>query len=78
MADPVDFTARLQQTCGDRSSYCEAFCSEATVGEAAQELRYRLGLHRVCRVVYRCGAETTQSFEAARNETISLNCRPQR
>jgi hypothetical protein len=72
----LDFTKRLQDTCGGASTYCEAFCSEAFVGRLDYGF-IRLGLHPICRVVFRCGSLTTQTTEANKNETIALNCRQQ-
>jgi hypothetical protein len=75
-SDPLDFSKRLQASCGDSSTYCDAFCSEASVGAARAGLRPHLGWRPICRVVYRCGEQTTRTTEAARNETFTLNCRP--
>jgi hypothetical protein len=69
---PKDFTAALQSACGEASTYCEAFCSQAFVGLP----RARYG-HAYCRVIFRCGEQTTQVAEAGRNETLTLNCRAQ-
>ena len=69
---PRDFTAGLQQSCGESSTYCEVFCSEPYIGRA---LRGHYLRHPLCRVVYRCGSQTTQTAEARKNETIVLSCR---
>ena len=76
-ANPRDFTATLQKICGETSTYCEAFCAEAFVGPPAERHYHQLGVHGICRVVFRCGELTTQVTEAARNETLILNCRAQ-
>lgn len=74
-ARPVDFTARLAGVCGANASFCQAFCTRAAVGWktwAGNLFAY----HPVCRVTYRCGAQTTRAVEAAENETFDLSCRP--
>ena len=71
---PLDFSQRLQQTCGSSASYCEAFCSKAVVG-AHSRLHAPFGAPPVCRVVYRCGEEETKATDAWDNETMILSCR---
>jgi hypothetical protein len=71
----LNFTTRLQQTCGGAAATCEAFCSDSFLGKPAEGLHFPFTFHPICRVVYRCGSETTRTAEAERNETIDLDCR---
>jgi len=73
----LNFTTRLQQTCGDQAATCEAFCSDAFVGRLAIGPQWPFSAHPICRVVYRCGGESTRTAEANRNETVDLDCRRQ-
>jgi hypothetical protein len=75
---PRDFSARLQQTCGDRSTTCESFCSSALIGRPKPEMRLPFGPRPICRVVYRCGSEVTRAGEADDNDTLILSCRQPR
>lgn len=73
---PFDFSLRLQQTCGDRSTTCESFCSKAQIGGPRSGL-LKMPFHAapVCRVVYRCGQETTLTAESEDGETLTLSCK---
>jgi hypothetical protein len=72
---PVNFTARLQQTCGPSATDCEAFCSNAFVGHADGGLHLPFSPASICRVTYRCGAQATLVTDAERNDLIVLTCR---
>jgi hypothetical protein len=76
-AHPVNFMSRLQQTCGNYSTYCEAFCTNAFVGRGYNDI-HLLPFHPtpICRVTYRCGGEATLTTDAERNDLIVLACRP--
>jgi hypothetical protein len=74
-ARPVNFTARLQQTCGPSATDCEAFCSNAFVGHTHQGLSLPFSPGSICRVTYRCGAQSTLVTDAERNDLIVLTCR---
>ena len=71
----MNFTTRLQQTCGDTATTCQAFCSDAFVGRPSGSRSFLLPVHPICRVIYRCGSDTTQTAEADRNEILDLDCR---
>jgi hypothetical protein len=74
---PIDFTARLAQTCGASANYCQAFCTRAAVNYPPPHLRPLFTPPRsVCRVTYRCGALQTRVTEADENDTFTLSCRP--
>jgi hypothetical protein len=72
---PHNFSGRLQQLCGESTSYCEAFCSEAIIGSARSGFSLPFTARPICRIIYRCGSEATQAFEADKGELIVLNCR---
>ena len=72
---PVNFAARLQQACGDAATDCQVFCSNAFVGRSDGGVRLPFGPRAICRVTYRCGAETTLVTDAEKNEYIVLSCR---
>jgi len=71
----LNFSTRLQQTCGDAATNCQAFCSDAFLGKPHVGPHLPFSSPPICRVVYRCGAEATQTAEADRNEIIDLDCR---
>jgi len=74
---PANFMSRLQQTCGNYSTYCEAFCTNAFVGHGQGDF-HLLPFHPtpICRVIYRCGGDATLTTDVERNELILLACRP--
>jgi hypothetical protein len=72
---PVNFTARLQQSCGSGATDCEAFCSNAFVGHAHHGLSLPFSPGSICRVTYRCGSQATLVTDAERNDLIVLTCR---
>ena len=86
-ANARNFSARLQQTCGDNAVVCQSFCSKNMTG-AAPGLIPGMGLvpavrvpfmaHPVCRVVYRCGEGITRASETDDGDIIALSCRPGR
>jgi hypothetical protein len=74
---PIDFTAKLAQTCGASANYCQAFCTRAAVNYQPPHLRPLFVPPRsVCRVAYRCGVLQTRVTEADENDTFTLSCRP--
>ncbi len=74
---PIDFTARLAQTCGANANYCQAFCTRAAVNYQPPHIRpLFIPPRSVCRVAYRCGSLQTRVTEAAENDTFTLSCRP--
>ncbi len=73
-ARPVDFADRLAESCGQNVSYCQAFCSRAAAGMLRQRQPWFSG-RPLCRVVYRCGSQTTRAVEASENESFTLSCR---
>jgi hypothetical protein len=75
---PRDFTVRLQQTCGDRATTCESFCSSALIGRPKPEVHLPFSPRPICRVVYRCGDDVTRAIEADDNDTLVLSCRQPR
>jgi hypothetical protein len=70
-----DFADRLQTSCGPASSYCEAFCDKRTAGGGSGVLHLPLSGAPACRIVYRCGVDTTRVIEAKDGETIVMRCR---
>ncbi len=72
---PVNFTPKLQQTCGPSATDCEAFCSNAFVGHGDHHRLWPFGPGSICRVTYRCGAQATLVTDAERNDLIVLSCR---
>jgi hypothetical protein len=74
-ARPVNFAARLQQTCGDQAADCQVFCDNSLVGHADNGLRLPFGQRPICRVTYRCGAEATLATDSQKNDYILLSCR---
>jgi hypothetical protein len=64
----LDITARAQDLCGSGAQSCQLFCSETSFG------RYALGRKPICRITYRCGADSVRSVEAAREEPILMRC----
>ncbi len=72
---PVNFAARLQQTCGPSATDCEAFCSNAFVGHVNHGFALPFSPGAICRVTYRCGAQATLVTDAERNDLIVLTCR---
>jgi hypothetical protein len=74
-ARPFSFMGRLQQVCGDASTYCESFCTEAFIGGSQKGISLPFSAPPICRVVYRCGSEATQAVEAEKGDVIVLNCR---
>jgi hypothetical protein len=72
---PVNFTTRLQQTCGPSAVECQAYCSNAFVGHADRRLEFPFHPVAICRVTYRCGAQETLIADAERNDEILLSCR---
>ncbi len=76
-ATPIDFTARLAETCGASANYCQAFCTRAAVGyRPPRERPLFIPPRSVCRVTYRCGPLQTRTAEADENDTFTLSCRP--
>ena len=74
---PIDFTARLAQTCGASANYCQAFCTRAAVSYSPPHIRPLFTPPRsVCRIAYRCGPLQTRAIEADENDTFTLSCRP--
>ena len=71
---PYDFSHRLQQICGEATS-CEAFCSKAETGARWGEFHEIFGERPVCRVVYRCGPDTTKATDATEQDTLYMDCR---
>jgi hypothetical protein len=74
-ARPVNFTARLRETCGEYASDCQAFCSNAFVGRGERAHLLPFGPRPICRVTYRCGAQATLVTDAERNDYMVLSCR---
>ena len=72
---PVNFTTRLQQTCGPSAVECQAYCSNAFVGHTDIRLEFPFHPTAICRVTYRCGAQETLIADAQRNDEILLSCR---
>lgn len=71
---PVNFADRLAESCGRNVSYCQAFCNRAAAGILGR-WRPLFSGRPLCRVVYRCGVQTTRAVEAADNESFTLSCR---
>ena len=74
-ATQKDFTAKLQDLCGDEAKSCESFCSKAVVGEAKNGFHIPFIAAPICRVVYRCANELTRTAEAQTGDILFLNCR---
>jgi hypothetical protein len=72
-----DFSRRLQQICGPTAASCEAFCSKAETGARYGDIHGIFGERPICRVVYRCGPETTKATDATEQDTLYLDCKTQ-
>ena len=70
-----DFTAKLQDVCGDDAKSCESFCTKTVVGETKNGFHIPFTAAPICRVVYRCASEVTRTAEAETGDTLFLNCR---
>jgi hypothetical protein len=70
-----DFADRLQTSCGPAANYCEAFCDNRAAGAGSDLLHWPWSGVPACRIVYRCGVDTTRVIEAKDGETIVMRCR---
>lgn len=64
----IDVADKLQDLCGAHARLCQFYCAASTFGD--NKLHHR----KICRVIYRCGEESTRVAQGEENDPVTLRC----